>query len=256
MEPLLLITFLISFFITFLVLPGWIKKARKIGLVWEDMNKFGSPKNVAGSGGLIVIMGFVLAVLFYIALITFYFHSSERVVEIFALTTTVLILATTGIVDDLLGWHHGGLSKKFRLILCIFAAIPLMVINSGHGGINLPFFNAIALGLIYPLILVPLGVVATSTTFNFMAGFNGLEASQGALILGGLSIVAYLTGSGWLALIGLCMVFSLLAFLIFNRNPASVFPGDVMTYAVGGLIAVMAILGNFEKIAILFSYLI
>ena len=48
------------------------------------------------------------------------------------------------------------------------------------------------------------------------------------------------------------MVASLIAFYIFNTFPARVFPGDVLTYSVGALIASIAILGNIEKIAIFF----
>jgi len=44
-------------------------------------------------------------------------------------------------------------------------------------------------------------------------------------------------------------VASLIGFYFFNKFPASVFPGDIITYVVGALIAGMAILGNFEKIA-------
>jgi UDP-N-acetylglucosamine--dolichyl-phosphate N-acetylglucosaminephosphotransferase len=46
------------------------------------------------------------------------------------------------------------------------------------------------------------------------------------------------------------MVASLLVFYLYNKYPARVFPGDVLTYSVGALIAIMAILGNFEKIAV------
>ena len=88
-----------------------------------------------------------------------------------------------------------------------------------------------------------------TTVYNFLAGFNGLEAGQGILIVGFLSCVAYITGTHWLSLVGLCMVASLGAFWIFNKMPAKVFPGDIMTYSVGALIGAMAILGNFERIA-------
>jgi len=252
MDIILLFPILISFCAVFFILPKWIGKAKRIGLVWEDMNKFNKPKNVAGSGGLIVILGFILGVLFYIFLKTFYFDSPIQVVEIFAITTSILILAVIGLVDDLLGWWRGGLSKKFRLFLCIFAAIPLIVINAGSSQISLPFLDGTNLGWIYALIIIPIGIVGASTTFNFLAGYNGLEAGQGALILGALSIVAYLTGQAWLALIGLCMVCALLAFLFFNKFPAKVFPGDALTYPVGGMIAIMAILGNMERFALFF----
>ena len=65
-----------------------------------------------------------------------------------------------------------------------------------------------------------------------------------------MSFVAYLTGNAWLSVIGLCMVASLIVFYVYNRFPAKVFPGDILTYAIGALIAGMAILGNFEKIAV------
>lgn len=251
MEPLLFIPIILSFFITLIVLPYWIKKASKIGLLWEDMNKFKKPK-VAGSGGLIVILGFILGILVYIFLKTFYFQTSANVPEIFALTTSVLILTIIGLTDDLLGWWHGGLSKRFRLLMCLFAAVPLAVINAGNPTVSIPFIDGANLGILYVLLIIPIGIIGASATFNFLAGFNGLEAGQGIIILFSLSIVAYFTGNTWLTLIGLCMVFSLVAFFIFNKFPAKVFPGDVLTYTTGGLIAIIAILGNFEKIAVFF----
>ena len=57
MEPLILITIFISFFCTYLIVPFWIRKAKQIGLVWEDMNKPKKEKNVAGSGGITVVIG-------------------------------------------------------------------------------------------------------------------------------------------------------------------------------------------------------
>jgi UDP-N-acetylglucosamine--dolichyl-phosphate N-acetylglucosaminephosphotransferase len=135
--------------------------------------------------------------------------------------------------------------------LVFLASIPLVVINAGESSMAIPFFGSVNFGLIYPILFIPLGIAATSTVYNFLAGFNGLEAGQGILILSFLSFVAYVNNATWLALIGLCMVFSLGGFLIFNKNPAKVFPGDSMTYAIGALIGSMAILGNFEKIALI-----
>ena len=48
------------------------------------------------------------------------------------------------------------------------------------------------------------------------------------------------------------MVACLLTFYFYNKTPAKVFPGDSLTYSVGALIAIVAILGNIEKIAIFF----
>jgi len=247
MEPILLITIFASFFCTYLILPLWIKKARQIGLVWEDMHKKGAPKNVAGSGGISVLLGTVVGILLYIAIKTFYFKSDGIIISIFALLCVLLISSMIGIVDDLLGWRRGGLSKRVRLLLILFSAVPLMVINAGEStmmGINF--------GLLYPLLIIPIGVLGATTTFNFLAGYNGLEAGQGIIILSALSILTYLTGNSWLSVIALYMVVSLVAFYIFNKYPAKIFPGDIMTYSIGAMIATIAILGNIEKIAVFF----
>jgi UDP-N-acetylglucosamine--dolichyl-phosphate N-acetylglucosaminephosphotransferase len=215
------------------------------------MNKPGAPKNVAASGGIVVIMSFVLGVLAYIAIKTFIFNETDgTIIKIFALLSVILILAIVGLTDDLLGWEKGGLSWKFRIFLAFAASIPLVVINAGNHTINLPFLGMTDLGLIYPLVLIPLGIAGATTTYNFLAGFNGLEAGQGIIMLSFLSFVAYMTGSSWLALIGLIMISSLIVFYFYNKYPAKVFPGDILTWSIGALIAIMAILGNFEKIAL------
>ena len=252
MESLLFIPIILSFFITLISLPSWIRKAKQIGLIWEDMNKYDKPKNVAGSGGIVVIMAFIFGVLSYVAIKTFILDANTTTVKIFALLITILIASFIGFTDDIFGWVRGGLSAKLRLLLAFTAAVPLMVINAGYSIIEVPFFRTINMGIIYPVIFIPIGIAGAITTYNFLAGYNGLETGQGILIISGLSIVSFLTGSSWLALIGLCMVASLSAFYIFNKYPAKVFPGDILTYAIGALIAIMAILGNFERIAIFF----
>jgi len=249
MEYLLLISVAVSFLLTVLIMPKWIKTCRKIGLVWEDMNKFGHPKNVAASGGVVVVMSFILGVMTYLALKTFVFGGQVKSLEIFALLSVILILGIVGLTDDLLGWKHKGLSMRLRLLLAAAASIPLVVINAGVHTMSVPFFGLVNFGILYPLVLIPVAVVGVSTTYNFLAGFNGLEAGQGILVVGFLSFVAYATGSPWLAVVGLCMVGALVGFYIFNKVPAKVFPGDIVTYSIGALIAGMAILGNFEKIA-------
>ena len=248
MEYVLLVSVFVSFVLAVSFLPMWIRACKRIGLTWEDMNKFSKPR-VAASGGVIVMMAFVLGVLSYIALKTFLFGGQSKALEIFALLSVVLILGIVALVDDMLGWKKGGLPMRVRLMLAVAASIPLVVINAGTHFMNLPFIGLVDFGILYPLFLIPLAIVGCSTTFNFLAGYNGLEAGQGILILSFLSFVAYVTGSAWLGIVGLCMVGALVGFWFFNKVPAAVFPGDVLTYGVGALIAGMAILGNFERIA-------
>jgi len=248
MDILLILIIFASFLSTLLVMPAWIRKAKQIDLIWEDMNKLPRERNVAGSGGIIVVLGAMVGIFLYIALQTFYFKNIDgTLIKIFAIICSVLLVSGIGFIDDLFGWKKGGLSIRSRIFLVLFSAIPLMVINAGEStmfGINF--------GIIYPLIIIPLGILGATTTYNFLAGFNGLESSQGIIILSALAFVTYITGNSWLSVILLCVVASLLAFYIFNKNPARVFPGDILTYSVGILVAITAIFGNIEKITVFF----
>lgn len=244
-EPLLIATIFASFFATFVVLPFWIKRMKSEGLSGKDVHKL-NKKEVAEAGGIVVLFGFSVGLLLYIAVKTFYFDNFSNIPQMFALLTTVLIAGMLGSTDDLLGWKRG-LDNWLRVVLMVFAAVPLMVINAGTQVVQ-----GVDIGILYPLILIPLGIVGASTTYNFLAGYNGLETSQGIIFLGALALVTYITGDTWLSIISLCMVAALSAFYIFNKYPSKVFPGDTLTYPIGAFIAVIAILGNIEQVAVFF----
>ena len=251
MEIILFLPIILSLMMTLLVVPKWIRKCRQIELLWPDMNKYGYPKKVASSGGIVIILAFVLGVLSYVALETFALDGNNTLnVKIFSFLNVVILAGLIGLVDDFLGWQKGGLSWRFRILMAFIISIPLVVINVGDHIMSIPFFGQVNFGIFYSLLIIPLGVAGTTTTFNFLAGFNGLEAGQGIIIVGFLSFIAYITGNSWLAIMGLIMVASLIGFYFYNRFPARVFPGNGATWAIGSMIACMAILGNFEKIAV------
>ncbi|MCF7910780.1 glycosyl transferase family 4 [Candidatus Pacearchaeota archaeon] len=242
---ILFIPILISFFVALFSANIWIKRAKKAGLTGKDMHKI-SKNQVAEAGGIFVLIAFILGVLSYIFIKTFKFGDSGNLVEIFSLLSSILIIGFIGFIDDILGWKIG-MNKKARLGLLFFAAIPLMVINAG-----VSTMLGFEFGLFFPLVLIPLGIIGTSATFNFIAGYNGLEASQGIIILSALALVSWLNDNAWLSLILLCMISALVVFYLYNRCPAKVFPGDSLTYPIGALIGIAAILGNMEKIAVFF----
>lgn len=243
-----IIAIVLSFFATLYLIPKWIFRAKKAGLVGKDLHK--KPKTMIPEvGGLVVVGGFLLGSLVYIAFRVFIYNDTSLVHILFAVISAILIATVIGLVDDILGWKIG-LRQYQKAILTVAIAIPIMVINAGTSSMNFPFIGIVNFGVLYPLLLIPLGVVATSNAFNMLAGYNGLEASMGIIILSTLSIISYLNGAYWVAVLGLCMVAALAAFLLYNWYPAKLFPGDTLTYSVGALIAIMVILANIEKFGI------
>ncbi len=242
-------TILIATFIaTLFLVKGWIKVAKAFGLVGKDMNKW-QGKEVAESGGVAIIFSFVFGLFVFIFLKTFLLQTATHFIELLAITLTVLLAGFLGFIDGILGWKKG-LKQWQKVLFTIPIALPLVVLNAGHSTINIPFLGMINLGLLYPLVLVPVAIVGAANGYNLLAGYNGLEAGLGAVILSTLGIVAYLNGLTWLALVAFIAVAALLAFLLFNWYPSRVFPGDSMTYSIGALIAVIAILGSMEKLAL------
>jgi UDP-N-acetylglucosamine--dolichyl-phosphate N-acetylglucosaminephosphotransferase len=249
MDPLLYVSIILAFITTFYLTWKWIPVAKRAGLVGKDMNK-PSKAEVAEMGGVAVLGGVLGGLLFYIALNTFIFNQVAFNISLFGTMSTILIIAFIGIIDDFLGWKIG-LSQWQKPLLTIPAALPMMVINAGHSTMSLPILGVVDFGILYPLLIVPLGIIIASNGFNMLAGYNGLEAGMGIIMLSALSFVAYLTGSSFVAMIGAVTVAALVAFLFFNWYPAKIFPGNGFTYMIGAIIACIAILGNMEKLAII-----
>jgi UDP-N-acetylglucosamine--dolichyl-phosphate N-acetylglucosaminephosphotransferase len=228
----------LSIFFAFLACVGltrwWISVAKRNNLVGKDMNKY-SKNLVAESGGIAVVISIVLAIMMYIFFKTFIIKTETHILEISILTITLLLACTIGFIDDILGWKKG-LKPWQKVLMTLVIAIPLVVINAGHSIISLPFIGAVDLGLFYPLLIVPLGVIGATNGYNLLAGHNGLEAGLGAVIFMTLGIVLFMTGQMWLAFVAAIIVLALFAFLIFNKLPAKVFPGDSLTYSAGAMI--------------------
>ncbi|MCX6707683.1 MAG: glycosyl transferase family 4 [Candidatus Woesearchaeota archaeon] len=239
---------ILSFIATLIITPYWIRRARHHGLTAKDMHR--PEKDAAELGGLCVISGFLIGVLFYTAVDVLIKGNNHYPLFIFATICSVLIATILGFTDDILGWKIG-IRQYQKVILTIAITFPIMVINAGHSTMTFPILGQMNLGILYALMIVPLGIIGASNGFNMIAGYNGLEAGMGIMILSVLGYLSWVTGSGWVAVMALCMVTALLAFLVFNFYPASVFPGDTLTYSVGTLIAIVAILGNVEKYAVI-----
>jgi len=244
------IILLVSFFGTVFLTKKWIKSAKAAKLEGKDMNKPDKPL-IPRSGGLIVAIVVCFSVLIYVFLKTFSMLGTPQtnVVEAFAITSTILLAGFIGFVDDILGWKTG-LSQLQKIFLTIPIALPLTVLNVNTTIMTIPFLGQVDFGLLYPLLIVPLGIIGATNGFNLLAGYNGLEASMGLVIFATFGVTSIIVGRLWIALVCMIVYASLLGFLAFNWHPAKVFPGNSFSYAIGALIGTLAILGSMERIAV------
>lgn len=240
--------FIVAFLLCLGLTKWWIKVAKRNELEGKDLNKYSKPL-VAESGGIAVMASIILTIMLYIFFKTFVLKTETHVIETLTIIITLLFASFIGFIDDILGWKKG-IKGWIKILMTIPIAIPLMVINAGQHMMSVPFIGTVDFGLFYPLFIVLIAVIGTTNGVNLLAGYNGLEASLGMIIFIALGIISLLTGQLWLALIAGIIILALLAFLVFNKFPAKVFPGDSLTYSIGALIACFAILGNMEKLAL------
>lgn len=226
-------------------MPSWIKKIKKAGLTGSDVHKL-DKKPVSEMGGVMVLLSFIIGTILYVAVRIFVYKSNQNITFILAMLTAVLIAGIIGIIDDVLGWKIG-LRQYQKPLLTLLVAAPIVAVDAGTRIMHFPFFGAVDLGIIYPLIIIPILILFGTNSFNMIAGYNGLEAGQGIIILGAISIISYLQGVSWVSVIALCMIASLLGFWIYNRYPSKIFPGDTLTYSVGALSATLMIFADLEK---------
>ncbi len=268
MKYVIIFSAFIGFLTTIYAIKWFIRYAWRIGLVVKDQNKIDKPL-IPISGGVAVMAGFFIGILSFIFLRTFFYNSNggvtldtEALMLLFTSITSILMITFVGFVDDLLIRKDKessiGLKRWQKPLLTLVAAIPLMAIKAGTTTMQFPFIGRIDIGIIYPLILVPLLIVFAANVINMLAGFNGLEAGMGIVYTGMLGLYSLYQGKltndndKYIAALIALMVFSaLIAFYLFNMVPAKIFPGDSLTYLLGSVLAVIAIVGNLEKAVII-----
>jgi len=243
-----LAVFLSSFLVTFLVTPPLIRKMSARGLVGKDMNKIEKPE-IPELGGIPILLGAAFAVSVSIFIFTYVGFLDFDLPIFLASTLTIFLVGFIGIVDDLVGWKKG-IRQWQHALFPLFAALPLMAVQAGTDFVVLPFFGGISIGILYSLLLVPIGITGASNAFNMLAGFNGLEAGLGLIIITTLSAVAFFDGRTEALLLGIAIIGALLAFMKFNWFPAKVFGGDSLTLMIGASVAAISIIGNMEKVGI------
>jgi UDP-N-acetylglucosamine--dolichyl-phosphate N-acetylglucosaminephosphotransferase len=215
-----------------------------MGISGIDVHKVDRPVR-AEMGGLAVLVAMALASTFYLGLE----YSLDGTTVLFAaVAATVALTGLVGVADDMLE-----ISQKLKPFLVVVAAAPLMLYLSQRAFVFIPLLGDVHLGLLYPLVAVPLAITTSANFSNLLAGFNGLEAGCAAISLGTMSFLSNLYGHPSVAVLGAIMTFAYLGFLALNWYPARIFPGDTGTLMSGAALAAMGLASGLEFEAIVLS---
>ncbi len=227
------------FFFTYFLYPPLIKWIKKRGWIGYDIHKKArTPTPESGGIGIAIALfiGSILIGIFYPVLW----------MEVLVFIITIIFAGVIGFIDD-----RKQFSSKKKIVLLIIAGLPVFIFNIPFIGwitVNspkLPVLGQLRLNVIYPLVL-PFIVLILTNTVNMLEGYNGEGSGTTSIATFFMIIAAIMTQSGEGVIFGVVILGAGLAFYLFNKFPAKVFPGDVGTLTIGAAIAMLGILGSLE----------
>jgi len=140
-----------------------------------------------------------------------------------------------GILDDIYS-----LSAYVKFGLQMVPA--LLLFAGGYRLAHLSFlFGGKDLGFGISLVLTVFWVLLVTNAFNLIDGLDGLAAGSALFSTLVVFIVSVLFGQPLVSLLTVCLAGSILGFLRFNFNPASIFLGDCGSLVIGFLLSAVSL---------------
>ena len=211
------------------------------------MKKQGTPT----IGGLIFIIStFIVTILYSVFYVETFKNDAVIILLIF------LAFGFVGFLDDYLKIRRKknlGLRAYQKMILLMLITFVIYVFSKDTLGTNLyiPILN-VNINLYY-LYLPFLFIYFTGVTnaVNLTDGLDGLATTVTIIVLIFLFLISFVFGKVDIGIFAFILIGSLMAFLIFNVNPARVFMGDTGSLALGGAVASISFLLGIEVVLIL-----
>lgn len=185
-------------------------------------------KHIPTIGGVLIFVGTLMS---YLLWYPFTEHADFGFIA-----ASMLILFAIGLKDDIIGTAPvkklaGHLLVAF--ILVIMADIRITSMYGIFGLYEIPFWVSVALSVFTYTLIV--------NAFNLIDGIDGLAAGVGAIACIAYGTWFTLAGSFEDAVLAFGLAGSLLAFLVFNFQPAKIFMGDSGSLTIGLVVSVLAI---------------
>lgn len=255
----------ISFFITLLIFPLFIKLSQKLGLATRQRevsvdgtatpvfnqfhaHKVGTPR----LGGFVVVISVICIVLlsrflsFEGLLDKSLLQRKETYLPLFTLITCGLV----GFADDIFNMYGIGKKKGLDTLPKLIWLLIFSILGSywffyklGIDSIHIPFWGNLQLGIWY----IPIFILVLNASMHYVNITDGLDGLAPGLLMmayGTFAAIAYFGGQYFLAAFNVTIMGALLAFLWFNVWPARIFMGDAGALGLGGTLAINALLTN------------
>lgn len=192
--------------------------------------------NIPRLGGIAIFTAFLVSILFA----RYYFgYLAEKPAFLCGLLISSSIIFSLGIYDDL-----AGTNARVKFTFQILAALILMAFGLKIDLVTNPLTSeSVHLGLLaYPVTI--LWLVGITNAMNLMDGLDGLASGVALIATITIAITAYHLVNRELLILAAILAGSVIGFLPYNFNPASIFMGDTGSLFLGFVLAAITIDGS------------
>jgi len=252
---------LLAFLVALSTTPIAKKLAFKVGAIDipKDERRMHN-KPIARLGGLAIISGFLISVLFTVARKPGVFAFNRDLLGLFA---GILIIVAMGLLDDI-----KQVRARVKLLFQLLAAVVFVVISGTRiERITNPFsasgFTELSVYISYPLTI--LWIVGITNAINLIDGLDGLAAGVSSISSLSLFIISVLRTdvdaytAAYTAMLTASLSGSTLGFLPYNFNPAKIFMAETGSAFLGftlGAVSIQGTLKSYAKISIAIPLLV
>ena len=218
--------FFLTFILSLIFLAVFVRFAGQFG--FSDIPDFrSSHKQVTPSSSGIAFFVAIFIASFFTDLSIFHNHGLSIL--------AVLLVFLLGVFDDLKNYR-----ARYKLYVVTAAAIlsywdGFMIKDIGtYFGYTIPLIS-----ISIPFTIF--AIVAFTNSLNLIDGVDGLAGTISIIILSSLWFIGYQNNDNFLMGVTVLIVPALLAFLVYNWNPAKVFMGDSGSLTLGFIISILSI---------------
>jgi len=215
------------FIMTYISIFLLIRYAEKLGLVDIPNERSMHDKRIPRGAGI----AFILTVFFVLL-----FFDYDYLKTYYYIYFSIAIVFVSGIWDD-----YKDISPKIKFIFIFFASVLLYMHNVAIYSLGTYFGYEIIIPswLVFPFTFF--AISGYTNALNLMDGLDGLAASISIVIFTTFFAIGLEHNDELLMTLSSFITASLLAFLLFNWNPAKIFMGDSGSLALGMVVVILSI---------------
>jgi len=158
--------------------------------------------------------------------------------NIFVFFIGALLILATGVYDDI-----KDMRPRYKALMQMLVATLLYFFGFAINKVSIPYIGTVDFAIIsYPMTLF--WFMGCMNVINLLDGLDGLAGGVSLFAIITLAISLGKTPQPLIMSLCLIVIASLLAFLIFNFNPASIFLGDAGAMLLGFFIASLSLITN------------